>query len=206
MIDDNNPDNDNAACRADSLTAWQVWLHPRRTLSRVREDAGRLEKMENERNYERLQAEELRKENADLRERLLVSENTCLQLQSELLRMRSEQEYQQEMDRKLDALEEEFDRIEEMKNKYESSIASLRRRLADATDELKRLSGQSVEPFDLLADAKEENIRKEDKIEESRREMRQEDEGEDEDPSSDSSRHGKGSDPNDWLVSLPDNI
>lgn len=209
MIEDNNNDNDNAACRADSLTAWQVWLHPRRTLSSMREVAGKIEKMESELDNERIQGEALRKENADLRERLLASENARLQLQSELLQMRGEQEYQEEMDRKLEALEKEFDRMEEMKLKYESSISSLRRRLADATDELKRISGQSVEPLDLLADlkrddgAEEMTPRKE--VENNHKEVEDKRNRLEEEPDY-PSRDKKGPDPNDWLVSLPDNI
>lgn len=212
---DTGYNEDKASCRTDdSMSAWQVWLHPVRTACLMREYDGRMDEMKRNMKLTREDAEALRKENSELRQQLLEAQNARLRLESELLQMKSEEEYQLEMDRKLAELEAEFDKADAMKKRYEASIATLKRQLADATDELKRLSGQSSAPLDLI-DPEDEDIpvpAREKGAEE--RQIRDAAETPRESlpprknpgvPRRESApvRH---SDPGDWLLPLPDNV
>ena len=159
-------------------------------------------------------AEALRKENAELRQQLLEAQNARLRLESELLQMKSEEEYQLEMDRKLAELEAEFDKADAMKKRYEASIATLKRQLADATDELKRLSGQSSAPLDLI-DPEDEDpslpVREKIPASPQKREVAQSSREaspprKNPDAPRPDSRTPRRSDPGDWLLPLPDNV
>lgn len=212
---DTGYNEDKASCRADdSMSAWQVWLHPVRTACLMREYDGRMDEMKRNMKLTREDAEALRKENSELRQQLLEAQNARLRLESELLQMKSEEEYQLEMDRKLAELEAEFDKADAMKKRYEASIATLKRQLADATDELKRLSGQSSAPLDLI-DPEDEDpslpVREKIPASPQKREVAQSSREaipprKNPDAPRPDSRTPRRSDPGDWLLPLPDNV
>lgn len=143
---------DNLPARGDDeLTPLRVWLHPRRTCHRLLQSLAETERTRKLYDMTEEEARKLRDDNLSLTSRLAESENARMRLESQLAQLKDDETYHEEMDRRLEEIEREFNKVEAMKRRYETTISTLKEKLRGANDELRRIAGQRDESIDLEA-------------------------------------------------------
>lgn len=157
MTDENVATTDDAAKPGSGkqYTPMQVWLHPRqasRELNSVNERLTEYTGMEERMALTEEEAERLRQENRNLTDRLAASETAREQLEGKLAQLLDDEAYHREMDARIAEIESEFDKMVFMKQRYENTIATLKERLNDAHEELRRLNGRNSGVIDFNSD------------------------------------------------------
>lgn len=133
------------------LTAWQVWLHPKRTSAMVQQLHCDLQQARQEAadtlNSLESQIAELKKTRSALQ-----AENTELSLKY----IRLEEEYSAQ-DAQIDEIQAMFEQVESMKARYEKRIAKYKGRMADLERALRRAenaANNDIEPLPPLPGVK----------------------------------------------------
>lgn len=157
MTDENVATTDDAAKPGSGIqyTPMQVWLHPRQAssvLNSVNERLTEYTGMEKRMALTEEEAERLRQENRNLTDRLAASETAREQLEGKLAQLLDDEAYHREMDARIAEIESEFDKMVFMKQRYENTIATLKERLNDAHEELRRLNGRTSGVIDFDSD------------------------------------------------------
>lgn len=157
MSDGLSPAQGGSECDLPRESAWNVWIHPRRTARCLDSLRAELADADSRRALAAQRADDtdalcaqLRDDNERLRQRLSAVENANTRLEAEMKQMKSDEEYQREVDARLAELDKELRKVDAMKQRYEATIAALKERLVDARSELQRKRHPSSEINDLI--------------------------------------------------------
>lgn len=140
-------------------TAWKVFIHPRHAcvaLDEALEVKMDLEKRLQETldllEEQRLEKVRISEEMTEMRHRLVAKERELESVRIELDRVRQELDEQESVDQKLEEFEKMLSGVESMKRGYEKRISTLEARLRDATAKLGRNDNYDlVDTIDMMA-------------------------------------------------------